>query len=197
MARPTTLVDGRMTPPGSVPAVVLLDLPVAELDHIEQSWRPARESAAAVLVLEHAHWDWRRKREPVEAHRLRLIAVQAGGDYQGVMAVRVTSRPARCGPPGEPVLYVEYLEAAPWNLKGLAEPPRYLGVGSRLIAEAVRISRDNGWKGRVGLHALPQAERFYQAVCGMTRVGPDPDYYDLTYFEYSGVQADARAAASE
>jgi hypothetical protein len=42
---------------------------------------------------------------------------------------------------------------------------------------------------RVGLHSLTQAEDFYDARCRMTKTGPDPDYYDLTYFEYTGQQA--------
>ena len=57
-----------------------------------------------------------------------------------------------------------------------------------LIAEAVRLSMEMGLGGLVGLHSLPQAEAFY-ARCRMTRVGTDPFYYDLTYFEYTGQQA--------
>jgi len=66
--------------------------------------------------------------------------------------------------------------------------PRYVGVGTLLIAEAVRLSVETGLDG-VGLHSLPQAETFYQDRCRMTRLGPDPDYYELTYFEFTGRQA--------
>ena len=58
-----------------------------------------------------------------------------------------------------------------------------------LITEAVRLSLEMGLGGRVGLHSLPQAEGFYTHRCRMTRVGTDPHYYDLTYFEYTGQQA--------
>ncbi|VTR96316.1 Uncharacterized protein OS=Methylomonas sp. FJG1 GN=JT25_10440 PE=4 SV=1 [Gemmata massiliana] len=48
--------------------------------------------------------------------------------------------------------------------------------------------------GRVGLHSLPQAEDFYNR-CGMTRIGPDPHYYDLVYFEYPDGVAGAQLTA--
>jgi hypothetical protein len=50
--------------------------------------------------------------------------------------------------------------------------------------------------GRVGLHSLRQAEDFY-ARCGMTRIGPDPNYYDLTYFEYPDGMTAAQLTALE
>jgi hypothetical protein len=93
------------------------------------------------------------------------------------------------------VVYVDYVESAPWNLKGYADVPRFLGVGTILIAEAIRLSLEMGLEGRVGLHSLPQAEAFY-AKCQMTRVGPDPAYYELTYFEYASQQATAWLTAT-
>jgi hypothetical protein len=53
------------------------------------------------------------------------------------------------------------------------------------MAEAIHVSLGRGADGRVGLHSLPQAERFYSERCGMVRVGRDiPPYPDLVYFEY-------------
>ena len=69
-----------------------------------------------------------------------------------------------------------------------AVTPRFFGVGAVLVAEAIYLSREEGCDGRVGLHSLPQAEGFY-ARCGMTRVGFDPDYYDLPYYEFTSQQA--------
>jgi hypothetical protein len=108
-----------------------------------------------------------------------------GAILQGLMAVLTQSRPATVTEGNVPVLYVDFLETAPWNLKGLHVRPRFLGVGTVLIAEAVLLSRESGWRGRVGLHSLPQAERFYDVHCQMTRTGPDPQYHDLVYFEYT------------
>jgi hypothetical protein len=165
------------------------------LDRIEHVWGQARDAAARAagqVPLEHAHWDWRNKADDVAAGVFNLVAVAVQSDVQGVMAVKRLPRPAAIG--GGQVVYVDYLEAAPWNLKGMTAPPRYVGVGTALMIEAIRISWEVGLGGRVGLHSLPQAEAFYPR-CGMTRVGVDPGYYDLTYFEYTGQQATTWVAA--
>jgi hypothetical protein len=77
---------------------------------------------------------------------------------------------------GKPLVYVEYLESAPWNLKDLCDKPRYGAIGTRLIEAAVRLSIEEGFHGRVGLLALPQAEPFYEqrlmtCVSGVVRGG--------------------------
>ncbi len=59
------------------------------------------------------------------------------------------------------------------------------------------MSRDAGHGGCVGLHALPQAERFYEERCGMTRWGDDPQYGGLAYFEFTIEQASRFLAESE
>jgi hypothetical protein len=56
------------------------------------------------------------------------------------------------------------------------------------MAEAIRLSLEMGLGGRLGLHSLPQAEAFY-IRCRMTRVGLDPHYFDLAYFEHTGQNA--------
>lgn len=142
--------------------------------------------AAGLAPLEHDHWDWRNKAESAAGGHHLLVAVECEREVQGLMAVL---RRPRAGHGGSPVLYVDYLEAAPWNLKATGSPPRFIGVGTVLIADAVHLSREFGLGGRVGLHSLPAAEPFYETRCRMTRIGPDPDYYDLTYFEYTERQA--------
>jgi hypothetical protein len=162
------------------------------LDTIESQWAKARENAAGagsgagLAPLEHEHWDWRNKADRIEAGQAMLLAIECAGDVQGVMAVLRIPQLARLGEGS--VVYVDYVETAPWNLKGFTTPPRFVGVGTLLIAEAVRLSLETGLYGRVGLHSLPQAEAFYTR-CTMTRVGPDPSYYDLTCFEFTGQQA--------
>jgi hypothetical protein len=49
-----------------------------------------------------------------------LVAVECDGEVQGIMAVLRIPQPARLGD-GQ-VVYVDYLESAPWNLKGSAAP---------------------------------------------------------------------------
>ncbi len=60
--------------------------------------------------------------------------------------------------------------------------PRLRGVGSALITAAVALSDDEGFKGRLGLHSLPQADAFYRKI-GMTDLGQDTAYQNLRYFE--------------
>jgi hypothetical protein len=47
------------------------------------------------------------------------------------------------------------------------------------------------FKGRIGLHSLPQANAFYANTCGMTDLGFDQDYEGLRYFEMTPGQAEA------
>jgi hypothetical protein len=170
-----------------VDAQLYRDYPLAELENVESLWAEAREKAAGESIapglplLEHAHWDWRNKADSVEAHFHMLIAVECEGEPQGMMAVLRGPRLSRLDD-GQ-VVYVDYVESAPWNLKASSAQPRFLGVGTVLIADAVRLSIETGLGGRVGLHSLPQAEPFY-VRCGMTRLGLDRDYFDLRYFEF-------------
>src|SRR5262249_3074962 len=92
---------------------------------------------------------------------------------------------------GKPLVYVDYLEVAPWNwrIPALGEEGRYKGIGSLFVREAAKLSLEEGFHGRIGLHALPQAEAFYESACGMTRLGGDPRKQGLVYFEFSREQA--------
>ena len=190
--RKVQLIDARATGRPLVAAEVYRDYPVAELDNIEERWTRAREEAAiagltaGLVPLEHEHWDWRNKAYGVEMGQSMLVAVECVGEVQGLMAVLRNPRPAQIGV-GQ-VVYVDYVETAPWNLKAMTISPRFFGVGTVLIAEAIRLSLELGLGGRVGLHSLPQAESFYTR-CRMTNLGPDQSYYDLTYFEHSDQQA--------
>lgn len=55
------------------------------------------------------------------------------------------------------------------------------------LLQARQRSMELGYEGRVGLHALPGAESFYDDQ-NMADYGPDPDQENLTYFEYSRFQ---------
>ena len=116
-----------------------------------------------------------------------LVAVEFLGEVQGIMAV--LQAPQRSRLSGQPLIYVDYLESAPWNLRILSAPPRFMGIGTVLVAEAVHLSIDTGFEGRIGLHSLPQAEVFYRSRCQMTELGQDVQHFDLTYFEFTSQQA--------
>ena len=196
-SRAITLVKGGGPPHVPAPAAILRDLPATRLLDVESVWQGARTSlAAAVAVLgqqvEHGHWDWRRKVPTVVAGTHRIVAIECTDGMQGLMALAVLPRHSQLSP-GENVLYVDYIESAPWN-KMPGVPPRYRGVGTRLIAEAIRISQEDGFGGRVGLHSLVDAVAWYRDICLMTPLGADTSYYDLEYFEYAESVAAERLA---
>lgn len=177
-----------MAPAAELPVAVTRNFPTARLADVERTWGPARvllgaAAAAANVVLEHGHWDWGNKAGYYRPGWHCLVAVEAEGEVQGLMAAETLLRPSRLAPGGW-VVYVDYVEAAPWNLavQGVQDP-RYGGVGRLLVGEAVRMSTGRTAAGRVGLHSLPRAEDFYRG-CRMTDLGPDPAYNDLVYFEY-------------
>ena len=137
------------------------------------------------------HWDWRRK---VEALQEMLaypgFSIVCDGLTQGMMIVDTMTKRGRIGgQKGQHLVYVHYIENAPWNRKELFDRPRYRGVGSILIGAAVALSDGSGFHGRIGLHSLPQANGFYADKCGMTDLGADADYDGLHYFEMTPGQA--------
>ena len=85
------------------------------------------------------------------------------------------------------LVYVEYLAAAPWNRREIEDPPDFVGTGRALMTLSRRRSADLGYEGRVGLHALPAAEGFYNKL-NMPDYGTDPDHDGLVYFEYGRLQ---------
>ena len=102
------------------------------------------------------------------------------------MMMDIASRFAKLSPDvGKQLVYVDYLEAAPWNVRPLTDKPRLSGVGVVLMRAAVQLSIDEGFRGRLGLHSLPQAEEFYRDKCGMRFLENDPHYEDLPYYEFS------------
>jgi hypothetical protein len=117
---------------------------------------------------------------------------------QGLMMVALAGHAATLPPDsGKPILYIDFLESAPWNAMPFPDHPYYSGVGSRLFEAAIRLSKKEGFRGRVSLHALPQSEHFYRETCGMTELAPDPQKEGLRYFELTSHQADAFLAGEE
>ncbi len=140
------------------------------------------------------HWDWREK-----INEIRGLLGHTGYSVvcrdvtQGMMRLDLTSKQARHQiQRGKPLVYVDYLEVAPWNWREpYADPPIYRMVGSVLTHAAFTRSVNEGFKGRVGLHSLPQAVPFYEH-CGFTNFGTHPDEFDgkLPYFEATPEAAD-------
>ena len=118
------------------------------------------------------------------------FSIVCNGLTQGMMIVDTTNYRCRIdGQIGQHLVYVKYIENAPWNRAELVEVPRYRGVGSLLILAAIKSSMDLEFQGRIGLHSLPQANKFYANSCGMTDLGTDQNYGGLRYFEMTSEQA--------
>lgn len=142
------------------------------------------------------HWNWRQKIEVLQGMLARPgFSIVCNDLTQGMMIVDTTMKRCRIDSQKDKhLVYVEFVENAPWNRAELFNPPRYRGVGSILIRAAVMLSENLEFHGRIGLHSLPQANGFYANTCGMMDLGVDPDYEGLRYFEMTPEQARAFVA---
>jgi hypothetical protein len=188
-------------PTGEVDATLFDNMAAADLLVVENEWSAERSLIMQELLQsavprsqwpQSLHWNWRRK-----APELRLLECSGFGvvceqSWQGVMLTKTASYAARLKPDrGKPLVYIDFLEVAPWNwaIPELGRIGRFRSVGSVLFWRAVKQSEEEGFRGRVGLHALPQAEQFYERACGMTPLGRDPSKENLSYFELTSEQA--------
>ena len=140
------------------------------------------------------HWDWRRKASALQGMLGNPgFSIVCRGVTQGMMIVDTAMKRCRIeSQKGKDLVYVEFVENAPWNRKELLfDPPRFRGIGSILVGAAIELSKSEGFKGRVGLHSLPQSNGFYANKCGMTDLGADAKYQGLRYFEMTPEQAEA------
>jgi hypothetical protein len=198
-AKPVLIVrreDGAL-----VEAALLSGLKPEDLLMIERQWSPARQRIFKALLAsgsprshwpQSLHWNWERKISELRLLEASGFAVHWDGAWQGAMLTKDVSHCAQLpSERGKPLVYIDYLETAPWNWRigALGQEGLYKGPGSVLFREALEHSVVEGFHGRVGLHALPQAERFYSEVCGMVPLGPDATKQDLVYFEFSGDKA--------
>ena len=69
-------------------------------------------------------------------------------------------------------------------------------VAPQLVEMGIRWSHQLGFKGRIGLHSLPQAEAFYRVRCRMTDLGLDTGCYNLCYFEMTEAQSNTFLAGA-
>lgn len=155
----------------------------AEIAHGKASGVPIRPP-------EHARWEWEKK-VALTGHLLLYptMAIEHEGTAQGLMLLQTDGEFARLPAElGKPLVHAMFLASAPWNLSTVVARPRFKGVGTTLLRAATEVSLDLGFKGRIGLHSLPQADDFYLRL-GMTPLGKDPTKQDLIYYEMSPAQA--------
>jgi hypothetical protein len=202
MKMPVEIIDRSTGEP--VRATLFDAITVEHFVETQNEWRPlvleaARRQAASAQAARadipvHFHWDWTRKEAQLALLAVHFYGIDYLGKLQGIMKVESVGHVCRLPEQrGKPLIYIDYLEVAPWNVKSimeaLARPTRYAGVGTRLVEAAVRQSIEEGFKGRVGLHSLSTSEYFYLKVCEMTPVGRDPRKQNLLWCEFTPEQA--------
>lgn len=175
------------------------DLGPHDLSEIEAIWGPLRREAARRIAREqgnaavpqHWHWDWRSKGSLLKYPTYRCLGIRCRNEVQGIVMVdadqhRTTLKPDA----GKPLMYIEFIEVAPWNSPLFVKQRRFTPVGPRLMEAAIRLSESEGYHGRIGLHSLPQSEEFYRR-CKMTALELDVSKENLRYFEMTREQAKA------
>lgn len=196
--RPVKIQDRRSRE--FVDAVLVDGISQDEIERATSTWKPVMEEAqrhmdAAGIPAhkrpQHGHWDWKKKHAKLGRFLLfQFLGVECNGEMQGLCLLQTANVFCRIpSQAGKGLVYIMFLEAAPWNSDRVVGEPRYRLVGSVLVMETIRISLSLGFNGRIGLHALPQAEGFYSKACGMTDLGFDQGHHDLRYFEMTSEQA--------
>ena len=187
-----------------VEAELFDEVTVEHFIETQREWRPVVVEAAKRIVQSelpreavprHFHWDWTSKEADLRMLAYCFYGISVRGKLQGLMKLESIGRSGKVASQrGKPLIYVDYLETAPWNIKNLMQAlgriPEFGAVGTRLIEAAVRKSIDEGFKGRVALHSLSASERFYLDVCGLTAVGRDATKQNLLWCEFTPEQAE-------
>lgn len=165
---------------------VLVSLETRHLEDFEQQWR----SVLREFQAEDKYWDWVYKQRRSSRGNSEAYAIEAEAQTQGMMLLE-TQQHRSWLDRSQRIVYIESMATAPWNRLNIQNPPRLRGVGTAFLRFSRQRSLELGYGGRVGLHALPMAERFYEGQ-GMTRCELDAEEYlidpdeeeALAYFEY-------------
>jgi hypothetical protein len=165
----------------------------------EKEWAPELERAKAELITkkipqvkwpQDLHWNWRKKMSFSKGLLgVENFAVICQNRLQGLMMVDLTKNARLSGQIGKPLVYIDFLQAAPWNRKDLFGSRQFAGVGTALILAAIVRSGHEGFQERFGLHSLPQSESYYRTKFEMSDLGPDAHKQQLRYFEASPERA--------
>lgn len=187
-----------------VDALLHTGLTEGQIRTAQEEWEPIRKASIERLLKEgyplgelprHWGWDWTRKIKQLGNPLLGFYGIECEGKMQGLLEVAKEGYLAKLPEQkGKPLIYVKYVETAPWNIKLLDSKPHYGGIGSRLMRIAIELSHTEDCKGRVGLHSLPgdkkgEPEWFYRYVCKMEPMESERDGEGLLYFELTPEKA--------
>ena len=137
------------------------------------------------------HWNWESKLRRVEgSSHLESFSIICEGKTQALIILDKSRRSVLSCQKDKFLVYIDYIETAPWNRYNYSGfKPIYRGCGILLIRQAVEFSFENFYDGRIGLHSLPQSEKYYVDKIGMTDLGVDTSYQNLRYYEMTPEQS--------
>lgn len=185
-----------------VGATLIEGLKPVDLLLLEREWGPARGDLLKKLVLsgvdrqkmpQSINWDWSKKAADLSMWESKGFGIICEELWQGAMLTKSATHVSQLNDDvGKPLIYIDYLEVAPWNwpIEEIGQKRRYGAIGSIFVKAAIELSAAEGFHGRIGLHSLPQAEGFYESVFTMTRGDADPNKQNLVYFELSRKNAE-------
>lgn len=191
---PALLVDGLTGQ--AVEAVLFHTINEKHLRDHETLWRPwlknIRVDQPELPHQQSAHWDWRKKMDAFgKVLAFPSFALESKGETQGLMILNTLGTSRLLCQKGKPLVYIEFLETAPWNRTTLTKEARFRRVGPVLVSVAIQVSVQEKFGGRIGLHSLPQSDAWYRDRCRMEDLGPDEHKQGLRYFEMTVERAQA------
>ncbi|UBF27475.1 GNAT family N-acetyltransferase [Kovacikia minuta CCNUW1] len=158
---------------------ILTKLSQKHLDDFETFWKARLQCSTQ----EDQFWNWELKNRVYLSEAIyEGYAIECEGITQGLMLLATGGHRSRFEPDRR-IVYVHSLATAPWNRPSLQAPITYRLVGSVMLRFAQYRSEELGYGGLVGLHALQEAEAFYQRM-NMINCGADEAKENLTYFEW-------------
>jgi hypothetical protein len=165
---------------------------VRHYEAVEQTWRPLFAGANEV----DGNWDWERKQR-LYGSRIgaESYALECEGRTQGLMLIETMGHRSWFEA-NRRIVYVHSIATAPWNRPEIQMPPDYRLVGSALLGFARYRSERLGYRGIVGLHALPSAEAFYRRL-NMMDCGIDRERDNMMYFEWYQQEQRSRTVEGE
>ena len=171
---------------GQAVTALLSEISQRHIDDYQNSWREMLQR----YQQEDQFWSWEfKQRVFLSQKNYEGYALEVMGRTEGLLMLETQNHRSQLTP-GQPLVYVMSIAAAPWNRREIQRPPELSGVGSELLLSARLRSIELGYRGRIGLHSLPRAERFYENK-NMILIEHDSDEYlssddepELAYFEY-------------
>ncbi|HAS90144.1 MAG TPA: GNAT family N-acetyltransferase [Desulfovibrio sp.] len=138
-----------------VDAELLCTIGKEQIADWEKFWIPAKkeglkasqESQLHKSIPGSRHWNWDKKANHANSFlACSGYSIVCEGRTEGLMVITKSIHSARLeSQKGKPLIYVDYIETAPWNIKGFMPPGKYSGIGSIFLNTAIQVSVHEGY----------------------------------------------------